>query len=79
MRPGGRTVATGNRTRAERPLCRSQFHELPRFNDTPRQQQETRRLFYVGITRAQVEVHLVHTLGRASEFVAEIQARTYPS
>lgn len=48
--------------------------KLPRFSDTPRQKQEARRLFYVGITRAQFEVNLVHTTGRASEFVAEIQA-----
>lgn len=48
--------------------------KLPRFNDTPRQKEEARRLFYVGITRAQFEVHLVHTEGRASEFVSEIKA-----
>lgn len=47
--------------------------KLPRFNESPRQKGESRRLFYVGITRAKLEVHLVHTAGRASEFVTEIQ------
>jgi len=47
---------------------------LPRFNDTAHQAAEARRTFYVGITRAKLEVHLVHTPGRSSAFVDEIQA-----
>ncbi|MGM9480273.1 ATP-dependent helicase [Roseateles sp. NT4] len=47
---------------------------LPRFNETARQTEESRRAFYVGVTRAKFEVHLVHTPGRASVFVDEIEA-----
>lgn len=48
---------------------------LPRNDSTDQQVAEARRVFYVGLTRAEVEVHMVYTQGRASRFVGEVQRR----
>ena len=36
---------------------------------------ESRRLFYVGFTRAKTELHIMFTAGRPSPFVIEVQER----
>lgn len=48
---------------------------IPRNNPDATELSEARRLFYVGFTRAETEVHLMHTNGNPSRFVEEIRAR----
>lgn len=46
---------------------------FPHPRSTPNEVAEKRRTFYVGLTRAKKEVHLVHPAGNASPFVNVIQ------
>ena len=46
---------------------------IPRNGSDPAQRRESRRLFYVGFTRAERELHIVHSAGRPSPFVLEVQ------
>jgi DNA helicase-2/ATP-dependent DNA helicase PcrA len=48
---------------------------LPRDGSTDQDVAEARRVFYVGLTRAEVEIHVVYTQGRESQFVREVQRR----
>lgn len=48
---------------------------LPRKGSSDSQKKEARRLFYVGFTRAETEVHIVYSQARASPFVTELRER----
>lgn len=48
---------------------------VPRANPTPRDLQESRQLFYVGLTRAKSELHIVSSLHRTSRFVSDLIKR----
>ncbi|TIV60515.1 MAG: ATP-dependent helicase [Mesorhizobium sp.] len=48
---------------------------LPRPNSSAREILESRRLFYVGFTRAESELHLIYSAARPSPFVREVQDR----
>ena len=48
---------------------------IPWLNVGQQQVRESRRLFYVGFTRAKHELHLMHTAGNPSPFVSEVMNR----
>lgn len=48
---------------------------IPRKNPSERDLREARRLFYVGFTRAEEEVHIVSTQRKPSRFVRELEAQ----
>jgi len=48
---------------------------LPRNGSSDQDVAEARRAFYVGLTRAEVEIHVVYTQGRESQFVREVRRR----
>ena len=48
---------------------------IPRSGASQGQIRESRRLFYVGVTRAERELHIVHTASMPSAFVLEVQER----
>ena len=48
---------------------------IPWNNQSESRLREWRRLFYVGFTRPETELHIVHTDGRPSQFVLDVQHR----
>src|SRR5207247_7475665 len=46
---------------------------IPRGDATPAGRQESRRMFYVGFTRAERELHIMYSAGRPSPFVVEVR------
>lgn len=48
---------------------------IPRNNPTARDLVESRRLFYVGFTRAKTELHLMYSVHNPSRFVSEVEVR----
>jgi DNA helicase-2/ATP-dependent DNA helicase PcrA len=48
---------------------------IPWNNVGPRQVLESRRLFYVGFTRAKAEIHMIYSANSPSAFVTEVQNR----
>lgn len=48
---------------------------IPWENARPEQVLESRRLFYVGFTRAKTELHIMHSASRPSPFVSEVVTR----
>ena len=48
---------------------------IPWNNQSESQLREWRRLFYVGFTRPETELHIVYTDGRPSQFVLQVQHR----
>ncbi|CUX79880.1 DNA helicase-2 / ATP-dependent DNA helicase PcrA [Roseibaca calidilacus] len=48
---------------------------IPRPNPNERETREARRLFYVGFTRAEEEIHMLHSANNPSPFVIELAER----
>ena len=48
---------------------------IPRNNPSARDLVESRRLFYVGFTRAKTELHMMYSAHNPSRFVSEVEAR----
>ena len=48
---------------------------VPRFNAREREIREARRLFFVGFTRAEEELHIIYSAMKPSPFVLEVSAR----